>query len=55
MYHTGAAWDDSAIVNIQTGAGGLLVRGGSGAAVNGRVVYLPTADFPYLGLEFVCA
>lgn len=43
-------WATAATINL--GASGILTTGGAGSAINGTVVYLPTADYPFLGIQF---
>lgn len=43
-------WATAATINL--GASGILTTGGSGTAINGVVVALPAAGYPYLGIQF---
>lgn len=40
---------------IQLGASGLLTTGGSGTTVNGYVISVPSAEYPFLGISFSAA
>ena len=50
-----ASVDWSAATAIHVGANGQLVAGGSGPAIDGFVTHLPSADVPFLGIEFSAA
>jgi hypothetical protein len=52
QFDSGADWNAASITDLKTGANGLVVRGGSGVAIKGSIVEVPTADTPFLGLFF---
>lgn len=43
-------WATAATLNL--GASGVITTGGSGSAINGVVTSLPSAGYPYLGIQF---
>lgn len=43
-------WATASTINL--GASGILTTGGSGSAINGVVVALPSVGYPYLGIQF---
>lgn len=47
-----ASVDWSSVDKIRCGASGQLVASGSGPVLNAVVTHLPTADVPFLGIEF---
>lgn len=48
---SGVNW--AAATAVKLASGGILTsQGGSGVAINARVVAVPTADYPFLGLQF---
>jgi hypothetical protein len=42
----------AAVTAIKVGAAGMLTDDGNGPAIEGFVVHVPTADVPFLGVEF---
>ncbi len=51
QFDTSVDWSNPANVPT-TGANGRIVTGGTGVAINAKVIALPTSDVPYLGLQF---
>lgn len=49
-FDTNDDWAAADIADIKAGANGFFQRGGTGAAVRGYVVHVPSADKPFLGL-----
>jgi len=47
-----ASVDWANVTAIKLGANGQLVASGAGVTITGFVTHLPTADIPYLGVEF---